>query len=135
MMYSLFKSITTLNIQVPLLHTYDIYCQFVQLFWEHFKDLPSDLQQIKICNNWWTHLILKMHLLGHTRKCQAPYLLSYAFGARRTCDKAIERMWALMNGIALSVRKMGAGFCSNWIDSHMAHHNWLKHTKMGKSSC
>jgi hypothetical protein len=130
-MYSLFKSFTTLDLQLPVLHTYDINCQFISMFWEQYEDLPPELKKNKIPRTWWTHLVPKMHLLGHTRKCHAPFSLNYALGAARTCGEAIERMWALMNGIAPSVRKMGSGFCSDWIDFHMAHHNWIKHLKMG----
>jgi hypothetical protein len=122
---------TTLDVRTSVLHTYDINCQFAPYMWNYFDDLPPGLQDIKVRRDAWTHLVPKMHLLGHTRKCHAPYSLNYASGAARTCGEAIERMWALMNGIAASVREMGQGFRSDWIDSHMAHHNWLKHTKMG----
>jgi hypothetical protein len=131
MMYSLFKSITTLGVQTSVLHTYDVNCQFVSSMWERFEDLPVELQSIKMPRDWWTQLVPKMHLLGHTRKCHVPFSLNYALGAARTCGEAIERMWALMNGIAPSVREMGSGYRSDWIDFHMAHHNWVKHLKMG----
>jgi hypothetical protein len=99
---------------------------------ERFQDLPAQLREVDIPWDWWTQLIPKMHLLGHTQKCHIPYLLNYAPRAAQMCGEAIERMWAMMNGIAPSTREMGVGFCSDTINSHMAHHNWLKHIKMGK---
>jgi hypothetical protein len=131
MMYSLFKSLCTLNNRLPILHTYDINCQFSPRLWERYEDLPTELKQLDIPRSWWVHLIPKMHLMGHIRACHAPFSLNFQRGAARTCGEAIERMWSLLNGIATSIREMGPGMRSDWIDAHMGHHNWRKHCGIG----
>jgi hypothetical protein len=134
MMLSLFKSLRTLDRDVPLVHTYDINCQFSVKIWERFETLPEDLKRTATPRNEWTFLIPKMHLMGHLLLCQAMYSLNHHHGAGRTCGECIERMWALMNGISLSTREMRAGRRSDWIDFHMGHHNYIKQCSIGKHS-
>jgi hypothetical protein len=130
MMWSLVSALR--NVGVPLLHTYDINCQFKPGFWERFKNLPPELQVLlKVPPEDWQHLIPKMHLMGHIRKCQAPFSLNFARGAARTCGESIERMWATTNGIAPSVREMGAGMRTDYIDAHMGSHNYRKQIRDG----
>jgi hypothetical protein len=122
------------NVRVPVLHTYDINCQFSRNLWERFGELPQDLlDALMVAREQWTHLIPKLHLMGHVRKCHALFSLNYAIGTARTCGEAIERMWALINGIATSVREMGPGHRLDSIDSHMGHHNFRKQCRMRSS--
>jgi hypothetical protein len=132
MMFSLFSALKALDVKVPVLHTYNINCQFVKNLWTRFQTLPKELRHLNIPKDWFTHLIPKMHLMGHTRCCQAPYSLNFAHGACRTCSEAIERMWALIVGILLSVREMGPGMRSDWLDHHMGNHNWRKQCRTGQ---
>jgi hypothetical protein len=131
MTYSLISSVR--NSEASVLHTYNINCQFVRYFWERFMDLPKFLQDgMKIPQSNWQHLIPKMHLMGHTCKCQAPYSLNFAAGAARTCGESIERMWAATNGIAKSVQEMGAGMRTDYMDPHLRFHNHRKVLRDGK---
>jgi bacterioferritin-associated ferredoxin len=131
MMLSLFKSLRTLDRAVPVVHTYDINCQFSVNMWQRFKTLPEDLKRTPTSPDDWTFLIPKMHIMGHLALCQAMYSLNHHHGAGRTCGECIERMWALMNGISLSTREMRAGRRSDWIDFHMGHHNYIKQCSIG----
>jgi hypothetical protein len=118
---------------VPVLHTYDINCQFKNGYWKRVDSLPDFLKEgLKVPRHEWQHLIPKMHLMGHIRKCQAPFSLNFARGAARTCGESIERMWALLNGISTSVREMGPGMRLDYIDFHMAYNNWRKHIRTGQ---
>jgi hypothetical protein len=119
------------NVRTPILHTYDINCQFSRNLWARFGTLPQDLlDALIVAREMWTHLIPKLHLMGHIRKCHALFSLNYAIGTARTCGEAIERMWALINGISSSVREMGPGHRLDSIDSHMGHHNFGKQSRM-----
>jgi hypothetical protein len=131
MMLSLFKSLWTLDCSVPIVDTYNINCQFSVNMWEQFKTLPEDLKHTPTLPDDWTFLIPKMHIMGHLALCQAMYLLNHHHSARRTCGECIKRMWALMNRISLSTREMRAGRCSDWIDFHMGHHNYIKQCSIG----
>jgi bacterioferritin-associated ferredoxin len=102
MQLALFKSLRTMNRPVPVVLSYDINCQFSINLWKRFESLPDDLKDTPTPPCDWTHCIPKMHILGHIRLCQIIYSLNYIFGCGRTCGECIERMWALMNGIALS---------------------------------
>jgi hypothetical protein len=130
MMWSLVSALCGVGVRV--LHTYDINCQFNHGFWERFEDLPPDLKAVlKVPPEEWQHLIPKMHLMGHVQKCQAPFSLNFVSGAAQTCGKSIEQMWALVNGIALSVREMGSGMRTDYIDAHMGLHNHRKQIRDG----
>jgi bacterioferritin-associated ferredoxin len=131
MQLSLFKSLHTLNRPVPIKHSYDINCQFAVHLWDRVKTLPADLWNTPTPASDWTHCIPKMHIMGHIRRCQVLYSLNFIHGCGRTCGECIERMWALMNGIATSTREMRAGRRADWIDFHMGHHNYMKHCSIG----
>jgi hypothetical protein len=131
MQLALFKSLRTMNHPVPIVLSYDINCQFSVNLWKRFETLPKDLKDTPTPPCDWTHCIPKMHILGHICICQLIYSLNYICGCGRTCSECIERMWALMNGIALSTREMRAGRRADWIDFHMGHHNYTKHCSTG----
>jgi hypothetical protein len=134
MMWSLVSALR--GVGVPILHTYDINCQFWRGFWERFNKLPPSLKDtMNVPREDWQHLIPKMHLMGHIRKCQAPFSLNFARGAARTCGEAIERMWSVTNGIAPSVREMGPGMRVDYIDAHMGAHNYRKQINDGMCLC
>jgi hypothetical protein len=126
MQLSLFKSLHTMNRPVRIVHSYDINCQFAVNLWERFETLPDDLKDTPTPPEEWTHVIPKLHIMGHIRLCQVLFCLNFILGCARFCGECIERMWALMNGIALSTREMRAGRRADWIDFHMDHHNYIK---------
>jgi hypothetical protein len=110
MQMSLFKSLRTMNRGVDVLHSYDINCQFSKNIWDRFDTLPDNIKDVPPPSpDRWTHVIPKVHLKGHVWPCQACYSLNFHHGCARFCGECIERMWALMNGIALSTREMRAG--------------------------
>jgi hypothetical protein len=132
MVYSLASLLC--GVRTPIVHTYDINCQYWPLLQERFDDLPPALrQEVQVPPKDWQHLIPKMHLMGHIQKCQAPFSLNFAHGAAWTCGKAIKWMWSMTNGLAPSVREMNPGMRMDYIDSHMGFHNHCKVTHDGMS--
>jgi hypothetical protein len=105
----LFKSLYTMNRNVPILHLYDINCQFATRLWAWFNSLPKDLQKTPTKAGMWTHAIPKLHIMGHILKCQAAFSLNFLSGCAQTDSEGIKRMWVLMNGITLSTCEMQAG--------------------------
>jgi hypothetical protein len=109
----------------PLLHTYDINCQFSKNLWGRVARAPDDL---KISSKD-VDIVFKcpmMHLKGHERKCQAPFSLHFCRGAGHTSGETIETLWPPLNALAASTREMGPGHRRDMLDVGIGFQNWTK---------
>jgi hypothetical protein len=131
MQLSLFKSLHTMNRAVDVVHSYDINCQFAIHLMERFDTLPDDIKEVAKLAIKFVHVIPKLHIMGHMRLCQMCFSLNFHAGCGCFCGECIERMWSIMNGITLSTREMRPGRRADWIDFHMAHHNYMKQCSIG----
>jgi hypothetical protein len=114
----------------PVLHTYDINCQFSRNFWERVLRMPIDMQILRADYDFvWK--IPKMHLHGHELDCQAPYSMNFTPGAAKRAGEIIETNWPRLNNTAASTREMGPGHRRDVLDDHIGFHNWEKHVKTG----
>jgi hypothetical protein len=114
----------------PLLHTYDINCQFSKGFWGRVTHAPAELR----INQQEVDTVFKcpmMHLKGHERKCQAPFSLHYCRGAGHTSGETIETLWPPLNALAASTREMGPGHRRDMLDVGIGFQNWTKTSKFG----
>ncbi|KAJ3721281.1 hypothetical protein C8R42DRAFT_582431 [Lentinula raphanica] len=76
-----------------LLISYDIACQWSKKLLERLKALPP-LVRLRGILNILAFVIPKLHILGHTIKCQQSFNLSYTRGAGQSDGEGIERIWS-----------------------------------------
>ncbi|KAK7018729.1 hypothetical protein VNI00_018289 [Paramarasmius palmivorus] len=76
-------------------------------------------------------VIPKLHVYGHTTRCQLYYSLNYAVGVGRTDGEGVERNWAGQGPIATSTTEMGPGSRHDTLDDHWGYWNWEKLVGLG----
>jgi hypothetical protein len=79
--------------------------------------------------------ILKLHIYGHGDKCQYEYLFNFQKWSAHTDGEDPERFWSHINPASMSTKEMSPGARFDALNSHTAHWNWHKITKMGMSVC
>ena len=126
--YTLMGAILTL-----IVFSYDIACQWSRNIMNRMLELPREM--------WISHqhfmglqfFIPKLHIYGHGDKCQYKYSFNYRKWSARTDGEDPERFWSHINPASLSTREMTPGARFDALDSHVAHWNWRKITKLGMS--
>nr|GAT42823.1 predicted protein [Mycena chlorophos] len=106
--------------------SYDIVCQWWKQLQERLEKLPPPLVRLKLILNIVRFVVPKMHINGHTRKCQSTFSLNWVPGSGQTDAEGIERAWAMVGGLAASTRVMGPGSRSDTLDDHWSFWNWTK---------
>ncbi|KAJ3970820.1 hypothetical protein EV361DRAFT_801298, partial [Lentinula raphanica] len=113
-----------------LLISYDIVCQWSKKLVERLRSLPPFLRLdgvLKIV----AFVIPKLHILGHTMKCQRTFNLSYTRGAGQSDGEGIERIWSGSGLLGTSTREMGPGSRQNTCEDYWHHWNWRKVIGLG----
>ncbi|KAJ3833337.1 hypothetical protein F5878DRAFT_646023 [Lentinula raphanica] len=108
-----------------LLISYDIACQWSKKLLERLKALPP-LVRLRGILNILAFVIPKLHILGHTIKCQQSFNLSYTRGAGQSDGEGIERIWSGSGLLGTSTREMGPGSRQNTCEDYWHHWNWRK---------
>jgi hypothetical protein len=74
------------------------------------------------------------HVHGHKDECYARYAPTFIPGAGMVDGEVLETLWAVLNGIANSIRSQSTAHRRETLDDHMNDSNWKKLIHMGKSS-
>ncbi|KAK7022007.1 hypothetical protein VNI00_017109 [Paramarasmius palmivorus] len=109
--------------------SYDICCQYCRRFIERIMGLPVDVRPKALAD--FLFVIPKLHVYGHTIKCQLNFSLNYALGVGRTDGEGVERNWAGQGPIATSTIEMGPGSRHDTLDDHWSFWNWQKLLGLG----
>ncbi len=92
---------------------YDINCQYRKNFRARITQMQHDfptLSSIRITNFPWTIPgIGKFHAPAHTATCRCKYSYNYLPGVGMTDGEAAERIWAVLNLLAVRTKEMSSG--------------------------
>lgn len=108
---------------------YDLMCQYWKNFHRQFEGnlflvFPLD-KEIK-------RAIGLFHVHGHIDPCFPRYAPNFIPGAGQVDGEILETLWAVLNNIHNSIRRMGEGHRRETLDDHMNDSNWKKLVGMGK---
>ncbi|KAK7025333.1 hypothetical protein VNI00_016115 [Paramarasmius palmivorus] len=98
-------------------------------FVERLSNIPEENRLEEIPE--FLFVIPKLHVYGHTTRCQLYYSLNYAVGVGRTDGEGVERNWAGQGPIATSTTEMGPGSRHDTLDDHWGYWNWEKLVGLG----
>ncbi|KAL0057538.1 hypothetical protein AAF712_015825 [Marasmius tenuissimus] len=111
--------------------SYDIACQWMVNFYSRMKVFPPFMHVPSRVTMRFK--VPKFHLVGHVKKCWAPFSFNYTEGGAKTDGEAVERNWAWLNAVARSVSMMRAGGRWDTIDDFANFWNYRKMVKSEKS--
>ncbi|KAJ8092812.1 hypothetical protein PM082_023641 [Marasmius tenuissimus] len=115
---------------VLVFFSYDIACQWMVNFYSQMKVFP---QYMHIPSHITMRFkVPKFHLVGHVKKCWAPFSFTYTEGGAKTDGEAVERNWARLNSVAWSVSMMRASGRWDTIDDFANFWNYRKMVKSEK---
>jgi hypothetical protein len=108
---------------------YDIMCQFWKNLRKRFRGnrylhFPSYLEIVRA--------IGLFHVHGHIDSCYPRYAPSFIQGAGQIDGEVIETLWAVLNLIHPSTRRMSTAHRRETLDDHMNDSNWKKLVGMGE---
>ncbi|KAH8985226.1 hypothetical protein EDB86DRAFT_2810309, partial [Lactarius hatsudake] len=127
--YSICKALSYNMEDIPVaLVMYDIMCQYGVHFQQRVERSPelslSDSLQL------WTGIGL-FHIHGHQDSCLPHFSPSYIPGAKQVDGEIIETLWAPLNNVSRSIRRMSLAHHQEVLDAHMNHSNWKKMVRIG----
>jgi Kyakuja-Dileera-Zisupton transposase len=122
-------------IMTPLVVSYDIACQWSRNLRSRMLRLPQEMRISPLTFATTRFFIPKLHIYGHGDKCQYEYSFNFQKWSARTDGEDPERFWSHINPASMSTKEMSPGARFDALDSHAAHWNWRKITKMGMSVC
>ncbi|EIM90975.1 uncharacterized protein STEHIDRAFT_48416, partial [Stereum hirsutum FP-91666 SS1] len=100
---------------LALVSLYDIGCQWSINFWERIVEMP-DYLQISECVVNVLFIVPAFHLKAHIEKCKPLFSPWFSRRLAQMEFEAIKRIWAIINGIAFSIREMRPGHWHDTID-------------------
>lgn len=108
---------------------YDIICQFWKYLRRRFRGnphlhFPSGVEILRA--------IGLFHVHGHIDSCYSRYAPSFIEGAGQVDGEILETLWAVLNLIHSSIRRMSTAHRREVLDDHMNDSNWKKLIGMGK---
>ena len=108
---------------------YDIMCQFWKNLRRRFQGSPylSFPEAVEILQG-----IGLFHVHGHKDECYARYAPTFIPGAGMVDGEVLETLWAVLNGIANSIRSQSTGHRRETLDDHMNDSNWKKLVNIGE---
>jgi Kyakuja-Dileera-Zisupton transposase len=121
------------SILTNIVFSYDIACQWYRNLKTRMLRLPREMWISCDLFNALLFFIPKVHIYAHGPKCQYVYSFNFRKWSARTDGEDPERFWSHINPASLSTREMSPGARFDALDSHAAHWNWRKITKLGIS--
>ena len=123
-------ALRTLNGVDRVILLYDIYCQYGKKLRARFKSNKfSELNRLSLVGG-----VGVFHVHGHQQSCWAEYSPGFIPGAGQVDGEILETLWKQLNTISPSTRAMSTAHRKEVLDDHMNDSNWMKLTRMGKSS-
>jgi hypothetical protein len=129
--YLFYSSLRHTSVQ-RIVASYDIACQWDRKFWARMSRKFPDGWPINQGHVYLTFLVPKFHLPAHIEKCNNAYSFNFTRWVGRTDGEAVERGWAMLNGLSHSTKEMGPGSRRDTIEDHMGDSNWKKVVMMGR---
>src|SRR5260370_42575663 len=119
------------GIRRAILH-YDIMCKFWKNLQKRFQpnkylDLPSNVEILRA--------IRLFHVHGHMDSCYSRFAPTFIKGAGQVDGEVLETLWAILNLIQPSARRMSTAHRRETLDDHMNDSNWKKLVGMGEWIC
>ncbi|KAJ7018869.1 hypothetical protein C8F04DRAFT_1277073 [Mycena alexandri] len=110
--------------------SYDIACQWRKNFKTRMEKLPKALQRdfddvLVQCG------LPVWHALAHEEECTNENNLSLLSGVGKSDGEGIERLWAILNGIAFQTKEMSLGNRADTVEDRLDAHNFLKNLGQG----
>ncbi|KAJ7770735.1 hypothetical protein B0H16DRAFT_1306944 [Mycena metata] len=110
--------------------SYDIACQWKKHFEARMEKLPKALQRdfsdvLVQCG------LPVWHALAHEEECTNENNLSLLPGVGKSDGEGIERLWAILNGIAFQTKEMSLGNRADTMEDKLDSHNFLKNLGQG----
>ncbi|KAJ7022478.1 hypothetical protein C8F04DRAFT_971465 [Mycena alexandri] len=110
--------------------SYDIACQWKKNFKARVENLPKALQHD--FNDVLVQCGLPVwHALAHEEDCTNENNLSLLPGVGKSDGEGIERLWAILNGIAFQTKEMSLGNRADTLEDKLDSHNFLKNLGQG----
>jgi hypothetical protein len=122
-----------LNVSTPVLHTYDIACQWSKNLFRRAQAMPPEVRPA-LTPSQVRFRLPKMHAQAHGWSCQTEYSLGFTEGAAMTDGEGIERNWSSTNTIAPTTQHMGPGHRRDTLDDVFQFHNFKKWRTLGALS-
>ena len=127
--YVLLSGIQPVQVQ-SVFFSYDIVCQWLVNLMECMQKMPDHLkipEGVDVAFG-----VPKLHCPAHVKKCQVCYAMTIQPRVARTDGEGIERVWAFIQGCAVSTKEMGPGLRHDTLDCQFHYMNWCKYIGMGK---
>ena len=107
---------------------YDIMCQFWKNLKKRFEVNPYlTFPDMEILRG-----IGLFHVHGHKDECYARFAPTFIRGAGMVDGEVLETLWAVLNGIANSIRSQGTEYRRETLDDQMNDSNWKKLIHLGE---
>ena len=109
---------------------YDIMCQYWKNLKRRFRGNPF----LHLPRHTYIQRAIGLfHVHGHIDSCFPRYAPSYIKGAGQIDGEVLETLWAVLNSIHASIRRMSTSNRQETLDDHMNDSNWKKLVGMGQS--
>ncbi|KAJ7078749.1 hypothetical protein B0H15DRAFT_954431 [Mycena belliarum] len=105
--------------------SYDIVCSWSKYLVDRLKKLPPNVRMY-ILLAMVRFAVPKMHIHSHTQLCQLLFSLNLIIGSAQLDGEGVERVWSVLGALAACTRDRGPGSRHDMLDTHIAHHNWIK---------
>ncbi|KZP08329.1 hypothetical protein FIBSPDRAFT_914302 [Athelia psychrophila] len=99
--------------------------------WGRMLDLPGYVH-IDREDKQFVFLIPKFHLPAHVERCQTSFSFNLTRGVGQTDGEAPERVWANINPLLSSAKRMGPASYRETIDDHFGDWNWQRIVGLGR---
>jgi Kyakuja-Dileera-Zisupton transposase len=102
---------------------YDIMCQYWKNIKKRFDGNPylTFPEGVEVLRG-----IGLFHVHGHKDECYARFAPTFIPGAGMVDGEVLETLWAVLNGIADSIRSQSSAHRQETLDDHMNDSNWKK---------
>jgi len=111
---------------------YDIMCQFWKNLKTRFHGNPylKFPEGVEILRG-----IGLFHVHGHKDECYGRFAPTFIPGAGMVDGEVLETLWAVLNGIADSIRSQSTAHRQESLDDHMNDSNWKKMIQLSEHRC
>lgn len=122
-----------LDARIPhIIVTYDIACQWGQRLHERLL-IYSATEDVNLRSlKSFCVVVLKFHLIGHSKPCQLNYNLAYMHGVRMTHGEGVETIWSHSMSLATWSHENGPSAHHALLDMHWSGWNWRKLVNLRK---
>ncbi|KAK0440232.1 hypothetical protein EV421DRAFT_1712676 [Armillaria borealis] len=111
------------DVEVEVVISYDIVCQWGIHFWERMAEFPDDAH-LKLTQDAIIMCMPKFHLWAHKPQCHARFSFNYVHGSGQTHRETIEENWADSNKASAQTKMMGPGARQDTLDDIFGFHNY-----------